>query len=163
MFLASTLMFFSPLIDCQWLRFIQDHLSHSWSQTVPQCCISTTVLAVALREGCSFRKTVYFTVFMLWTRHTMTLQPVFVAKPTINSFIYPRANGNIPGREAAFRLVCTSCWNFFGWHPLYVSLPLLLYIILAHAIGCSRCSLPWLPDLRMALLPLCSGIMFCYL
>lgn len=35
----------------------------------------------------------------------MTLQPVFVAKPTTNSFIYPRANGNVPGREAAFQLV----------------------------------------------------------
>lgn len=53
-------------------------------------------------------------VFLPWTEHITALLPVLMAKPTVQSFIYPRENENAPGSEAAFQLARASCQGFFG-------------------------------------------------
>lgn len=132
MFLASTLVLFSPLVDFQRLYFMQDYLAKSWDHNAALRSSRTTVLDNALRKCTVVSGQPSWVVFLLWIKYITALLPVLMAEP---SFIYPRENGNAPGSEAAFQLVCTSCQEFFGWHPLYVSLS--LYITLA--IGCSQC------------------------
>lgn len=53
-------------------------------------------------------------VFLPRTKHIPALLLVLLAKPTVQSFIYPRENENAPGSEAAFQLACASCQGFFG-------------------------------------------------
>lgn len=159
MFLASTFVFFSPLVDFQWLCFMQDYLPKSWDHNAALRSSRTTVLDNALRKCTVVSGRPSFMVFLLWIKHITALLPVLMAEPTVWSFICPGENGNAPGSEAAFQLVCTSCQEFFGWHPLYVSLS--LYITFAHAIGCSQCGSAlthWPTDGTS--FSLCSGVMF---
>lgn len=146
MFLANTLMFLSPLIDCQWLCFIQGHLSNSWSQTVFQCCISMTVLANALRKRAAVSEKLCVWQYLCsgpiipWPYSQFS----WLNQPWTVSFTLEQMEMSQGAKQ--HWVVCTSCWNSFGWHPLYISLPPPPFI--RHPCTCH-----WLQAVEFALTP----------
>lgn len=150
MFLASTLVFFSPLVDFQWLCFMRDYLPKSWDHNAALRSSRTTVLDNALRKCTVVSGRLSFMVFLLWIKHITALLPVLMAEPTVWSFICPGENGNAPGSEAAFQLVCIAARNFLAdihyMSPSLYTLPLHMLLAAVSAV------LHWLTDLRMALL-----------
>lgn len=107
---------------------------------------------------CSFRTPEFHGVFAVdQTYHSITAS----ADGWTNcvKFHLPWRKWKCPRERSSISASLYSCQEFFGWHPLYVSLS--LYITFAHAIGCSQCGSAlthWPTDGTS--FSLCSGVMF---